>query len=62
MIYQLREKGYLSSAIINYLLFLGWHPGEGATQEFFSLKEAIENFNLKGLHSGGAVFALEKLD
>lgn len=62
MIYQLREKGYLPQAIINYLLFLGWHPGEGITQEIFSLEEAIKNFNLKGLHSRGAVFDLEKLN
>jgi glutamyl/glutaminyl-tRNA synthetase len=62
MICQLREKGYLPQAIVNYLLFLGWHPGEGITQEFFSLKEAIESFNFKGLHSHGAVFTLEKLN
>ncbi|RHZ35971.1 glutamate--tRNA ligase [endosymbiont GvMRE of Glomus versiforme] len=62
MIYQLRQKGYLPQAIINYLLFLGWHPGRGITQEIFNLKEAIENFNLKGLHTQGAVFTLEKLN
>ncbi|RHZ37550.1 glutamate--tRNA ligase [endosymbiont GvMRE of Glomus versiforme] len=62
MICQLRQKGYLPQAIVNYLLFLGWHPGKGITQEIFDLKEAIENFNLKGLHSQGAVFTLKKLN
>ncbi|KLL03829.1 MAG: glutamyl-tRNA synthetase [Mycoplasmataceae bacterium CE_OT135] len=62
MIYQLRQKGYLPQAIINYLLFLGWHPGEKITQEIFNLKEASESFDLKNLHSRGAVFALEKLN
>ena len=62
MIYQLRQKGYLSQAIINYLLFLGWHPGLGATQEIFSLTEAIKAFKISGLHAKGAVYDLEKLN
>ncbi|CAJ0825695.1 1236_t:CDS:2 [Entrophospora sp. SA101] len=62
MICQLRQKGYLPQAITNYLLFLGWHPGERATQEIFNLKEASGSFDLKSLHSRGAVFALEKLN
>ncbi|CAJ0890165.1 10201_t:CDS:2 [Entrophospora sp. SA101] len=56
---QLRSKGYLPPAIVNYLLFLGWHPG--STQEFFTLAEAIKQFNLKGLNASGAVYDLEKL-
>jgi len=52
----------LPEAIINHLLFLGWHPGNGKTQEIFSLGEATEIFDLKGLHSRGAVFSLEKLN
>ena len=62
LISQLREKGYLSSAVVNYLLFLGWHPGEGITQEIFSLEEATEKFSLTGLGAKGAVYDLEKLN
>ncbi|RHZ35187.1 glutamate--tRNA ligase [endosymbiont GvMRE of Glomus versiforme] len=60
LISQLREKGYLPSAIVNYLLFLGWHPGNN--QEIFSLSEAIKIFNLEGFHASGAVYDLEKLN
>lgn len=62
MIYQLREKGYLPQAIVNFLFFLGWHPSQTTTKEFFSLEEAIDNFDLKGLQSRSAVFSLEKLN
>jgi nondiscriminating glutamyl-tRNA synthetase len=60
LINQLRAKGYLPQAIVNYLLFLGWHPG--TTQEIFSLTEAIDNFKLEGLNPRGAVYDLEKLN
>ncbi|WNE40063.1 MAG: Glutamate--tRNA ligase 1 [Mycoplasmataceae bacterium] len=60
LINQLRAKGYLPQAIVNYLLFLGWHPG--TIQEIFSLSEAIENFKLEGLNPRGAVYDLEKLN
>jgi nondiscriminating glutamyl-tRNA synthetase len=60
LINQLREKGYLPQAIVNYLLFLGWHPG--TTQEIFSLSEAIKIFKLEGLNPRGAVYDLEKLN
>jgi len=60
LVSQLREKGYLPTAVINYLLFLGWHPG--TTQEFFSLSTAIASFGLTSLHARGAVFDLGKLN
>ena len=60
LIGQLREKGYLPQAIVNYLLLLGWHPG--TTQEIFSLPEAARAFNLEGLNARGAVYELEKLN
>ena len=60
LIRQLRELGYLSQAVFNYLLFLGWHPG--TTQEIFSAEEAIKSFDLTGLNARGAVYSLEKLN
>lgn len=66
MISQLRQKGYLSQAIINHLLFLGWHPGdtngEQANKELFSLEESIKSFSLERLHTHSAVFSLDKLN
>ena len=60
LIKNLREKGYLASAINNYLLLLGWHPG--TNREFFSIEEAIESFDHERFHSEGAVFSIKKLN
>ena len=60
LISELREKGYLPQAVVNYLLLLGWHPG--TTQEIFNFSEAIKEFKLEGLHVRGAVYDLEKLN
>ncbi len=56
------KKGYLKEAIINFVALLGWNPGEGSTQEIFSMDELIEKFDLKKVHKAGAVFDLKKLD
>jgi nondiscriminating glutamyl-tRNA synthetase len=56
------EKGYLEEALINFLVLLGWNPGQGSTQEIFSLTELEQVFDLSGLHKAGAVFDHKKLD
>lgn len=56
------NKGYLKEAIINFVAFLGWNPGEGSTQEIFTLEELIEKFDLTRVHKAGAVFDIKKLD
>lgn len=56
------KKGYLKEALINFVAFLGWNPGEGSTQEIFSLEELIEQFDFEHVHKAGAVFDLKKLD
>lgn len=56
------KNGYLKEAIINFVAFLGWNPGEGSTQEIFSMEELIEKFDLAKVHKAGAVFDLNKLD
>lgn len=56
------EKGYLPEAVNNFVAFLGWHPGSGETEEFFTLKELIEKFNLEKVHKAGAVFDPDRLD
>ena len=53
------EKGYLPEAIINYIALLGWSPG--TEEEFFTLEELIENFDIKGLSKSPAVFDVNKL-
>ena len=56
------KKGYLKEAIINFVAFLGWNPGQGSTQEIFTLPELVKEFKLERVHKGGAVFDIQKLD
>ena len=53
-----REEGYLPSAVVNMLAFLGWNPG--TEQEIFSLKELVEAFSLEHVHKAGAKFDPKK--
>ncbi len=54
-----RQKGYLPSAVVNYLALLGWNPG--TDQEIFTLDELIKTFDLRKVHKGGAIFDEKKL-
>ena len=55
----LMEKGYLTEAVLNYILLLGWAPkGEN---EIFSLSEMIEAFDLSGISKSPAIFDPAKL-
>ena len=55
--------GYLSSAIVNYVTLLGWSPkGELAEQEFFTMPELIEAFDIAGISKSPSAFNLEKLN
>lgn len=56
------KKGYLKEAIINFVAMLGWNPGDGSTQEIFTMEELIEKFELSKVHKAGAVFDIKKLD
>ena len=56
------KKGYLKEALINFIALLGWNPGEGNTQEIFTLSDLIGKFDLKKVHKSGAVFDIVKLD
>ncbi len=56
------SQGYLKEALVNFIALLGWNPGQGNTQEIFSMEELEQSFVLSGLHKGGAVFDLKKLD
>ncbi|PID87516.1 glutamate--tRNA ligase [Candidatus Gracilibacteria bacterium] len=53
------EKGYLTEAIINYIALLGWNPK--TTEEFFSIEELINRFEIKNVNKSGAVFDIERL-
>ncbi len=55
-----RDQGYLPDALINYLAFLGWNPG--TEQEFFSISEIVEEFNIDRIQKKGAVHDEIKLN
>ncbi|KKW09524.1 MAG: Glutamate-tRNA ligase [Parcubacteria group bacterium GW2011_GWB1_49_7] len=55
-----RAMGYLPHAFNNYLALLGWNPG--TEQEIFTMEELIEQFDLKKIQKGGAIFDQKKLD
>ena len=55
-----RKMGYLPGALVNYLLLLGWSPGEN--QEIIELKEASGKFDIKDANKTAAAFNLEKLN
>ncbi|HRZ14025.1 MAG TPA: glutamate--tRNA ligase [Candidatus Omnitrophota bacterium] len=55
-----RQMGYLSEALVNFLLLLGWSPG--ADREIIGLKEAIGLFDIRKVNKTAAVLDLDKLD
>lgn len=55
----LLDKGYMTEAILNYILLLGWAPkGE---KEIFTLEEMIEAFGPDGISKSPAIFDPQKL-
>lgn len=54
------NKGYLPQAMINFVAFLGWNPGN--EQELYSMEQLIKEFKIEKINKSGAVFNLEKLD
>ena len=52
-------KGYLSEAIINYLALVGWNPG--TEQEFFTMDELIEAFDVTRINKSPGIFDVNKL-
>lgn len=59
---RLKNEGYLPEAVVNFLALLGWNPGSGSEQEFFSMDELIAKFNFAGVAKAGAVFDLDRLN
>jgi len=53
-----RDMGYHPEAMVNFLVRLGWSHGD---QEFFTIDELIEKFNLGHIGRSAGVFNPEKL-
>ncbi len=54
-----REQGYLPEALFNYLLLLGWNPGDD--REILTREEMIKLFELEKVHVTAAMFDPKKL-
>lgn len=54
-----RDQGYFPEALVNFVAFLGWNPGDD--REIFSLEELAREFTLERVNKSGAIFNIEKL-
>lgn len=55
-----RKEGYLPEALVNFMAFLGWNPGD--EREIYSLASLAKEFSLEKVQKGGAIFNLKRLD
>ena len=55
-----RDMGYLSDAIVNYLLLLGWAPPDN--REIITLDEAAQVFDIRKVNKTSASFSWDKLN
>ena len=56
---EFKEQGYLPEALFNFLVLLGWAPGDD--REVMSRSELVEAFSLDRVKSSPARFDLKKL-
>jgi glutamyl-tRNA synthetase len=54
-----KREGFLPEALANYLILLGWFPGED--QEILSLEEAVKLFDINDMSDVQAKFDIQKL-
>ncbi|MDT8335719.1 MAG: glutamate--tRNA ligase [Desulfurivibrionaceae bacterium] len=55
-----QEHGFLPWALVNFLVLLGWNPGDD--REFFSKEELIEAFTLERINKSASIFNYRKDD
>ena len=55
-----RDQGYLKEALLNFMILLGWNPGED--REIMDMNTMIKLFDLKDINTGSPIFDIKKLD
>ena len=55
-----RKEGYLPEALVNFMAFLGWNPGDD--REIYSMASLIKEFSMENVQKSGAIFNIKKLD
>ncbi|MEX2567381.1 MAG: glutamate--tRNA ligase [Cyclobacteriaceae bacterium] len=53
-----KETGYLPEALLNFLAFLGWNPGD--QRELFSMDKLVEAFSIERIGKSGTKFDINK--
>lgn len=53
------DRGYLPTAVVNYIALLGWNPKDD--NEVFGIDELIQRFDLPGVNSGASRFDEQKM-
>lgn len=56
------QMGYLPEAMVNFLAFLGWSPGEEDAEEILTMDDLLQKFSLDQCTASNAVFDIKKLD
>lgn len=54
-----RREGFLPEAIVNFLTFIGWNPGD--EREIMDVNEIIKEFSIKKIQTAGGKFNEDKL-
>lgn len=54
-----KKEGFMPEALANYLILLGWYPGE--EHEILTLDEAVKFFDIKDMSDVQAKFDIQKL-
>jgi glutamyl-tRNA synthetase len=54
------RQGYLSGALVNFMVLLGWNPG--TEKEVFTMAQLIKEFAIEKVQKAGAIFNIQRLD
>jgi glutamyl-tRNA synthetase len=54
-----QAMGFLPEALVNYLMLLGWSPGDN--QEVIKMDSALKKFSIKKINKAAAMFSMDKL-
>jgi len=54
------KQGYLSDALVNFMVLLGWNPG--TEKEVFFLSQLVKEFSIEKVQKAGAVFNVQRLN
>jgi glutamyl-tRNA synthetase len=57
---ELKQEGYLTTAIVNYISLLGWCPKDNT--ELMTIDDLLEKFSVSGISKSPSVFDFEKLN